>query len=94
MKLELERWEDGSLRLVYWDFVHGEDVIYILLQNDSGEWGANWRVGEEDGMEEIVAISNLPHALAKLYSKVAEVTNGEDSCCGMRPVASSWRVER
>ena len=28
--LELLRWGDGSARLVYWDSLHGEDIIFTL----------------------------------------------------------------
>ena len=32
--LELSKWGDGTIRLTYWDSLHGEDVSYILNDDD------------------------------------------------------------
>ena len=35
MQLELLKWGDGSIRLTFWDTMHGKDVVFILDEDGS-----------------------------------------------------------
>lgn len=45
MEFELGEWEDGSIRLSYKDYMHGEDRVFVLLPDGT----ACEAVDDDDG---------------------------------------------
>lgn len=73
VKFDLERWGDGTLRLVHWDSLHGDDVV---IEIEKGAAYLHRYVAKTDGavdvddLEEVVTeIGNLPAFLEKLMKE-------------------------
>jgi len=62
MRFDLETWGDDTTRLVHWDHLHGDDVIFILYDDGSACKKVVEPLGER--LEAIDLISEL-YALAR-----------------------------
>lgn len=65
MDFELLKWGDGTIRLAYWDSLHGDDILFVLDEN-----GKAYRARQHEDMEgaEYVEEANLIEELRKLAS--------------------------
>lgn len=62
---ELGRWKDGTKRLVYWDYMAGDDIVIILLPDGT----AAIETTNEDDTETRTPIDNLVTYLIELEAK-------------------------
>jgi hypothetical protein len=53
LELELGQWGDGTIRLAFWDSLHGADVFFVLSAG-----GKAYRAGDEqeDGSEVLTEV--------------------------------------
>lgn len=72
MKLELSEWGDGTIRLSFWDLLHGDDIHFILNLDGS----ASRSCGYDENDEEITeAVEKLPQALRNLLAEREHESN-------------------
>ena len=68
--LELMVWGDGTIRLTYWDSMHGNDRIYVL-----GRTGLAFCSSHDGDAETLTVIDNLVLELREL-AKTLDKQNG------------------
>ena len=61
MDLELMLWDDGTVRLAYWDFEHGADRVFVL-----GNDGKAREASQADNDEEVLIETDLVRELRKM----------------------------
>lgn len=64
--LELAPWGDGTTRLAFWDYLSGQDEIYLL--NEDGTAGRAIDEGENESV--VVEPVNLVTALRELADRL------------------------
>ena len=47
LRLELEKWADGSIRLTHWDLATGEDTVIVLIKGKKPLISQGYDCGEE-----------------------------------------------
>lgn len=62
-RLELSEWGDGTLRLAYWDSLHGMDLI-LVVKPDGGVMQSTYA-----GDEEMLIPVNLHDALMSIMAR-------------------------
>lgn len=60
MRFDLERWGDGTIRLVHWDSLHGQDVVFRLERQQS------FMVTRNEGEDKAIPIRELANCLRGL----------------------------
>ena len=65
MMLELACWGDGSIRLAYWDRLHGDDIIIRLDPEQASKTDAHI---DDDG-EDVEPLPNLIAFLREMAQK-------------------------
>lgn len=63
-QLELMEWGDGTIRLSFWDSLHGHDEVFILNEDGTAERSTGF-VSEDSDEESFIRVE-LPSALREL----------------------------
>lgn len=76
MRFDLETWGDGTLRLVHWDSLRGDDVVIEIEKGAAylhKQVAKTENVVSLDDLEDVVTeIGNLPAFLENLAAERAE----------------------
>jgi hypothetical protein len=81
MELELSDWGDGSVRLTFWDSMHGDDRVFVLLEDGTAAKAIQTEIageveGEFDYIEHFEPC-NLVWALRALLAEITERRKAE-----------------
>lgn len=70
--LELSTWGDDSIRLAFWDSIHGKDRIYILNADGSAHFAQPTDDPEGESDEEALTVVELVTTLRRLLADVEQ----------------------
>ena len=63
--MELMKWGDGTIRLTFWDNVHGDDIMIVLNEDGTAQQSVAMH---EDGREDFAPV-DLVATLRKMAEK-------------------------